>query len=192
MEYTPGVAFPVPDNYAGEALARSFAYEDANILLYGTHRVTVLRGHKMENVFDIGKLLSPDPAHNGTGEGYLAHAGVHGDSLFLCVAGTAGSQIYALDAASGKVLWRSDSDTCSVRFAVLGDYIATASGAKPTGPVVAKAPKPQSNAFILRGDTGAVVSKIPLPSAPSDLGMSGGSRIVVVTESDYLTFTIGY
>ena len=183
MEYTPGVTFPVPDVYAGVSHARSFAYEDGNILLYGTQYVAVLRGHKLENVFDIQKLLN-----DGAASASLVHAGLKGETLFLAVSGPSSSGVFAIDASNGKVLWRSDKDTCSVRFAVVGDYLVTAAATHATRPGA----KPQSSIYVLRSDTGAVVSKTPLPSTPSDLGLAAGSRIVAVTESDYVTFSIGY
>jgi len=197
IDYAAGVTFQVPDDYAGSGLTRSYAGtptggSDAtvqNLVIYGPH-IAVLRGHRMQSMFDITALLKIDPSE-ATPTGTLEHALVRGDRLYVCIAGSAPQlqgTVYAIDMTKGAVVWRSDADTCSARFADVGDYFIAGRGARGANP---KAPS-KSALVILRIDTGATVSTVPLPSAPTDIGFGASSRVVVFTESHYLTYAVGY
>ena len=197
IDYSSGVTFQVPDDYGGSGLIRSYAGivasgSDAtapNVLIYGP-RIAVLRGHRTESIFDIGALFKMAP-NEAPPTGMIEHALVRGDRLYVCIAGSApevSGSVYAIDMKKGAVVWRSDSDSCSVRFADLGDYLVTARGVRGAPKKTAS----KSEIVVLRIDTGATASTVPLPSAPTDVGFGAASRLVVFTESHYLTYSIGY
>ncbi len=198
IDYAPSIPFQLPDDYAGTAMQRSYAGvtgEGAsdktvgNLAIFGTSDVVVLRGRHVQTILDVAPLLRLAPTEPAPGT--IAHAAIRGDRVYLCVVGSApvyNGSVFAIDVTTGKVAWRSDANTCSIRFVDLGDYLVTAHGPRGAGSKGVN----QNALQALRADTGAVASTVALPSAPTELGFGTSSHVVVYTESAYITYAIGY
>ena len=95
IDYAAPLTYPLPDDYAGSVLSRIIATTDGGLVFYGTDYVAVVRGHKVENVFDLGRLLHQKPG--------VVDAANHLDVLHAAVSGN------ALLVAAGRVERRPNS-----------------------------------------------------------------------------------
>ena len=69
----------------------------------------------------------------------------------------------ALDATSGKLLWRSAPLTCNATFAIAGEHIISGYGFTAEPDFV----------FLVRRSDGAIVQKVPIDSGPETITLDG-------------------
>lgn len=154
------VTFAAPESYGVASLYNTYRRDDANLLVYGQRYVAVLAGHRTRAVLDLGA------GSDGVGPLELA---LVGDTLFVGVVAEAPStdaragveSIAAYDVVTGRQRWRSDPHVSSAGFLAIGDHLVAARGYG------------QEKAWlsVVRTDTGEVVQRLAIPSAPRLLSL---------------------
>ncbi len=181
-----GINFIVPDALGALPLTGSSAWPDGNLIYYGPRFVVSAVGTTLDAVLDIAPFLRVDPS---TGDGlHLGHMELDAKHVLLSFShmgpptalGGDKDFVAAFDRKTGALAWKSAPLVSSVRFARQGAYIFTAGGW----------PGEKSYLYVLRADTGATVSKTPLPSTPFELGFSNGELIVQLDDGTAAWFTL--
>lgn len=172
----PGARPDIPSTYGLETLRAFSPCADGRlVLVYGGRYVAVVKGSDTEAVFDLENWLTPPRVSAEWKEFAVSEATfgiVEGDVLYIANGGGSyaremgGSKGYmsAIDIKTGELLWRSQPlVTGPGTFAMHGGYLMTGYGFTAEG----------DNVFLLRKDTGQVVAKLPVKSAPTGISVSG-------------------
>ncbi len=179
----PGARPDIPGSYGLETLRAAIpSKDDRLVLIYGGRYVAVVKGSTAEVVLDLEAWLVPprvnaemkefsvSDATYGVVEGGVLYLANGGGSYAKDMGGSKG-YVSAIDLATGSLLWRSQPLVMNATtFASIDGFLVTGYGftAEP------------DNLFLLRKDTGEVVTKLPLKSAPESITASG-NRVRVET-----------
>jgi outer membrane protein assembly factor BamB len=129
----------------------------------------VLDGEDVVSVLDVDAL----------GMSHVASPILRGVLLQAAVLVSNDDRISALDARTGRLLWRSEPHTSRSNFVVAGDLLASAYG---------QGDKP-GQLFLLRADSGKILARAPFRGAPDALEIDG-ETIEVKTEGAITRFRI--
>ena len=179
-----GARTDIPRSYGQEHLGAIIPDERQNerlILLYGGRYLALVQGDKAERVFDLESFRHPPKANPQWKEFATqdaTYAQERDNVLYVCNGGGSYAKevfgkkgfISAIDATTGKLLWRSAPLTCNATFAVAGDHLVTGYGFTDEPDFV----------FVIRRSDGAVVQKVAIPSGPDTITLSG-NRVHVET-----------
>jgi len=174
------VPAPLPETYGLTPVARTFARGEDGVLFFGQRYVASIHGRRVKSVIDIAAL-----AFETGGQIPELFGAIDGTTLFLGPLGTRTSPVSstthafvtAIDLASGKVLWRSEPRVSTTNLVIIGDYILSACTLAVD----------KSALFLLRSDTGEIVSQQPMPGALDGIELRG-DELKVGTSSHILTF----
>jgi outer membrane protein assembly factor BamB len=160
-----------PADYGFEPLRRAFRAGDGHLLVYGGRWVVRVdaRGDAVR-AFDLEQLRHPprvDPQWKQFAVQEITGAAIVGDVLYIADGGGSYARevfgkkgfMTALDARTGKLLWRSQPLVTGGIFVVYGDYLITGYGFTDEADYL----------YLLRRADGTVVQRASLPSAPTDI-----------------------
>jgi hypothetical protein len=172
----PGARPDIPSSYGLETLrAANPGDDDRLVLVYGGRYVAVVKGSDTEAVFDVDAWRVPPRVSEDWKEFAVSDATfgvVEGSVLYLANGGGSyaremfGSKGYvsAIDMKTGELLWRSQPLVQGGgSFDTFGDFLVTGYGFTGEGDFV----------YLLRKDTGQVVHKLPVKSAPTEIAVTG-------------------
>jgi outer membrane protein assembly factor BamB len=173
----PGAPLAYPSEYGQELLEAILPPEDRSdetLLVYGGRYLVALHGGVASRAYDFDAFRFPpraDPQWKEFADQPISYAQEQGGVLYVCNGrGSYAREVYgkkaflsALDAASGKLLWRSPPLVCGLMFAIAGDYIVTGYGFTAEPDFV----------FLIHRADGKVVQKVSVDSAPDAITLSG-------------------
>jgi outer membrane protein assembly factor BamB len=170
--------FPIaaPADYGLEPLEAVFPAGDGHLLLYGGRRVVVVdaRGDAVR-AYDLEQLRHPprvDPRLAQWALQDVTGVALVGEVLYVANGGGLSASdsfgkrgfVTALDARTGKLLWRSEPLVTGTTLVALGDYLITGYGFLGD----------PSHLFLLRRADGSIARRVPLESPPVDIYIEDG------------------
>lgn len=176
----PGARPDIPSTYGLLHLSAAIPQGDRLVLIYGGRYVAVVKGSDTEAIFDFEAWLKPPRVNEqwkefavsdvtfAMAEGDVLFVGNGGGSYAREMGGTKGF-MSAIDLKTGELLWRSQPLVHGGgAFAFFKGFIMTGYGFTDE----------PDNVFLLRKDTGDVVHKVPVKSAPGSITLSGNVATV--------------
>jgi outer membrane protein assembly factor BamB len=186
----------IPSSFGQENLSaiipderRSVAPERL-LLVYAGRFLALVKGDTTERVFDLEAFRHPPKANPQWKEfatQELTYAQERDGVLYLCNGGGSYAKevfgkkgfMSALDATTGKLLWRSAPLMCNSTFAITGDHIVTGYGFTAEPDFI----------FLMRRSDGGVVQKIPVDTGPDTIAIDG-NRVHVETYGNVFDFEL--
>ncbi len=158
-----------------------------SMLVYGGRYLALLNDGVTEHVFDLDAFRHP-PNPSAQWREFavedLTYALAQDGVLYVCNGGGSYAKevggkkgfLSALDAASGRLLWRSDPLVCNSTFVLAGDYLITGYGftAEP------------DFLFVVRRSDGKTMSKSPVDSGPDSITVDGARLLVETYDRSYV------
>ncbi|EYF07711.1 outer membrane protein assembly factor BamB family protein [Chondromyces apiculatus] len=182
-----GAPTDVPSTYGEESLHALIHSGDRRLLVYGGRYLAITRGSRAERVFDFEAYrhapeTNPEMAEFSVED--VTYAQLEGGTLYVCNGGGTYARevkgkkgfVSALDASTGRLLWRSEPLVCNATFVMAGDYLVTGYGftAEP------------DHVFLLRRADGKVMQKVAIESGPSLICWENGRILVEAYSNRYL------
>lgn len=181
-----GARADIPSSFGQESLSAIIPDQrpnatDRSILVYGGRFLALLKGDTAERIFDLDSFRHPpkaDPQWKEFATQNLTYAQEWDGVLYLCNGGGSYAKevfgkkgfLSAIDATTGKLLWRSAPLSCNATFAIAGDHIISGYGFTAEPDFV----------FVVRRADGSIVQKLPIESGPETITLAG-SRVHVET-----------
>lgn len=170
----------IPTQYGLEDLRAIIPSGDRLLLVYGGRYLAITRADETEAVFDLEAYLHPPKVSAQWKEFAVAdvtYAQVADGVVYVANGGGSYAKemygkkgfVSAISLATKKLLWRSKPLVHGAGpFALTKDFLVTGYGFTDEA----------DNLFLLRRDTGAVATSLPLESAPDEVSIAG-DRITV-------------
>lgn len=149
---------------------------DRLILVYGSRYVALVNHDSVERVLDFETFTHPPKVVPSQAEFAIedvTYAQERDGTLFVCNGGGSYAKevfgkkgfVSAVEASSGRLLWRSPPLVCGSMFLLAGDHLVTGYGftAEP------------HNAFVLRAIDGSVAHRLTIESSPYSFALVSGS-----------------
>jgi hypothetical protein len=190
-----GARGDLPSSFGQEDLSAIIPDHRANqterlILVYGGRFLVLVKENTAERVFDLDAFRHPPKAtpqwKEFAVEG-VTYAQERDGVLFVCNGGGSYAKevfgkkgfLSAIDATTGKLLWRSAPLTCNSTFAMTNDHIISGYGFTAEPDFV----------FLLRQSDGGIVQKVPVDSGPETITLVG-DRVHVETYGHVADFDL--
>lgn len=177
----------IPSAYGGESLRAILPSGDRTLLVYGGRYLAMVKGDLVERIFDLDGFRhppDPNPQWKEFAVQDVTYAQVDGGALYVCNGGGSYAKevkgkkgfLSALDATTGRLLWRSEPLVCNATFVLAGDYLVTGYGftAEP------------DFLFLVRRADGKVVQRVKLDTGPDEIRIKGNRILVEAYSNRYL------
>lgn len=180
----------IPSSYGLETLRAIIPNGARTVLIYGGRHVLVVEGSALVFALDLEAYRHPPAADPQWAEFAVQDATYAREEkgvLYVCNGGGSYAKevfgkkgfVSAIDAATGRLLWRSDALVCNSSFDFVGDALVTGYGftAEP------------DFLFALSKATGEILARSRLDSGPDEV-RADGDRIAVEAYAHSYTFEL--